>query len=102
MEIELKCTKGNAKLKGLRLGIKGDWEQPKLLTGKRRKWDSLHWSLFQAKDGDMLVSLQGLYRGSYGDAYCMASDLYKALIETGMEENAKRLQNACAANNVFF
>jgi hypothetical protein len=99
MEYELKCTKGNAKIKAFKLG---EYEHPKVLTGKRRKWDNLHWSLFDKKNGDMLLSIQGLYRGKYGDAYCLASDLYKTLIECGMVESANGLKRACEANNVFF
>lgn len=94
-ETQLKCTKGNAMFKGMMMG---QYERPMILTGKRRKWDSLHWSLFQNTPNGYEVSLQGLYRGNYCDAKCLAKDLYRVMIEHGMTQSAESLARACAAN----
>jgi hypothetical protein len=96
MEIQLSCTKGNAKIKPR---LMGKYENPQLLTGKRRRWDSLHWSLMNRTDKGHEVSLQGLYRGSYADAVVLAKDLHRALLDAGMPDSAARLANALASND---
>lgn len=98
-EIMLPCTEGNAKIRAHMIGKR---EHPQLLTGKRRRWDSLSWSLFCASKDGREVALQGLWRGSYADAMVLAKDLHKALLEAGMVESAKELANACAANGETF
>ena len=92
MEIELPCIKGNAKIQR---GYIGEYERPRILTGRKRKLDSLHWSLADAQT----CYIQGMYKGSYADATVKAQDLYDALIAIGMVETANRVFAACEANN---
>lgn len=94
-EIKLPCTEGNATLKAFSLGTQ---EHPKILTGKRRKFDSLYWSLWNDTGKGHEINLQGLYRGRCCDAKVMAKDLHKALLLLGMTETAQKLSNACKAN----
>lgn len=58
-EVTVVCKRGNA---SVRVSSKG-WTQ--VLTGKRRKWDTLHWSFFSDTSE---IAIQGLWRGRYGDA----------------------------------
>lgn len=58
-----------------------------ILTGKRKKPDSLSWSAsIECDQGDFEVHCQGLYRGSYADATVLCSDLYRVLEEQAPTE----------------
>ena len=88
------CSRGNA---AIRTGTLG----PQILTGKRRRWDSLHWSLMgTTPDGGMEVSLQGLWRGRYADAKTTARSLHHALTTIEHAKEADDLARACAANGI--
>lgn len=64
-----------------------DWpswseEHVMILTGKRRKPQSMSYSAHKAgpaSSGDWLLGVQLLYSGSYGDGYVMATDLLAGL-----------------------
>lgn len=105
-QVSLPCIEGNATLFAHNLG---EWERPLILTGKRRRADSLHWALIgNPRSGDFdrvpgskfPVALSGLYRGRYADAVCEARELHRALIELGMAKTAGELARACRANGV--
>ncbi len=83
----VKCVRGNCQLQllrsvvGVRVGI---------LTGKRRKWDHLHWSLMN----DDEIAVQGLWRGRYADAIVKDTDLLAALEQLGAIEMANSIRRA--------
>ncbi len=80
----VKCVRGNCKLQllrsvvGVRVGI---------LTGKRRKWNHLRWSL-----NDDEITVQGLCR--YADAIVKDTDLLSALEQLGAIEIANSIRRA--------
>ncbi len=87
MEVSVKCVRGNCRLTllksvvGIRVGI---------LTGQRRKWDHLHWSLMN----DDEIAVQGLWRGRYADAIVKDTDLFTALETLGADETIKAIRRA--------
>lgn len=87
MVVNVKCVRGNCQLTllksivGLRVGV---------LTGKRRKWDHLHWSLMD----DDTISVQGLWRGRYADAIVTDTELLAALETIGAVDMANRIRKA--------
>lgn len=99
--ISLPCLRGNAVLS---FTDKPDqWSRPYVLTGKRKRPDTLHWTLLGEREGvKMAVGIQGLYRGSYADAIAEAGELYKALVTLGAVKEAGELAAACAANDIHF
>ena len=86
-QIDLPCLKGSAKL------MRGPYSTL-ILTNKRKRPDTLHWHLW---DGGR-ISIYGLYRGRLGDAYCLPSTLYDALLKLGDETTANSLKAACDNN----
>jgi hypothetical protein len=93
-EISLPCLRGNARVMAGPTGAR-------VLTGKRKRPDSLFWSLLGERDGSpMAVAVQGLYRGSYADAIADARELYRALLAVADADEAANLARACAANKI--
>lgn len=69
-----------------------------ILTGKRKKPDTLSFSAFKAAGpSDYVVAVQGLYRGSYADGKVLASDLIAGLEAIGAEKDLNSLKRAFAA-----
>lgn len=83
METTIICSRGSAKLRSSRF-------KPYVLCNKRQKWDTLHWSLKDAKE----VYFHGLYRGRYGECLTTVDNLVKALREVGAEAEAQQLLDA--------
>jgi len=79
----VKCIRGNATIKA---DTTGHVPSIAILTGKRRKWDLMSWSLM---DGNK-ISVQGLYRGHYCDAVTTDDELISAL-ESLNSEAANRV-----------
>jgi len=99
LTVSLPCLRGNATLSRTTPG--DEWTRAMILTGQRKRPDTLHWSLYGEREGvKMAVMLQGLYRGSYGDAIADAPALHAALIQLGAEREAGELAAACLANGV--
>ena len=97
MSKELNCLQGKASI------TKGPYGA-NLLTGRAKKAERLSWSLVGFDmiqfPGKFAVALQRLYSGNYGDAYVEASELFRALTETGCGKDADELAAACLANNI--
>ena len=85
-EIEVVCTNGNAKIKTEKRRYT---ESVMVLTGRRRKWDVLSWSL----RGDDEVTIHGLYNGRYGDTNANVEDLISALSQLDSGEAAKVIES---------
>ncbi len=99
LTVSLPCLRGNATLSRATPG--DEWTRANILTGKRKRPDTLHWSLYGPREGvKMAVMLQGLYRGSYGDAIADCVTLHASLIQLGAQREAGDLARACAANGV--
>jgi len=85
MAITLNCKKGNAEI---RIGK----NRVQILTGRRRKWDVLHWSRYSDDD----IAVQGLYRGRYADAVVHVSELISALESLGADSVSEGIRKACS------
>lgn len=84
-EANVICKRGNARV---RVSSKG-WTQ--VLTGKRRKWDTLHWSFFSDTSE---MAIQGLWRGRYADAIATTENLLTALREIGATSAVSGIEEA--------
>ena len=88
-EVILNCQRGNARIRLDRVLPKRKGAQ--VLTGRRRKWDALHWSPM----GDGRVGVQGLFRGRYADAVVNKDELIAALEYVGATATSRDIQVSC-------
>jgi hypothetical protein len=85
--VTLQCTRGSARLRVSSSRLHGSVQ---ILTGKRRVWDGLHWSLYSESE----VALQGLWKGHYADAVVKCEDFVDALRSLGAVETADAVEAA--------
>lgn len=91
MTVTLNCLRGNAQLKlvGCHAFV---------LTGKRRRWDHLFFSWYT----DDSFQIQGLWRGSYGDAVVSAAELIDGLERVGCTQSADHIREMLADREVKY
>lgn len=76
VEIVVRCTRGNAKVKiGQFHKYCSSLQSVLILTGRRRVWNPLTWALLD----NGKITVYGLYSGRYGDAIATDDDLIAAL-----------------------
>ena len=87
---EVPCVRG-------KMWIKHGRFSPQILTGNKRRFDSVYWSGYGSSEQGYQVAVNGLYRGKYAECIVLYKDLHNAFLNVGNMEAAQRLKNSYEA-----